>query len=33
VLSKEEHMASDKPGLMMRQKLAALLKEHGETEQ
>ncbi|BAZ23710.1 iron-sulfur cluster-binding protein, Rieske family [Kalymmatonema gypsitolerans NIES-4073] len=32
VLSKEQHMSSDKPGLMMRYKLAALLKEHGEIE-
>lgn len=32
-LSKEQHMASDKPGILMRHKLAALLKAHGEVEQ
>lgn len=32
-LSEEQHMASDKPGVLMRRKLAALLKAHGETEQ
>ncbi|MEB3356974.1 MAG: aromatic ring-hydroxylating dioxygenase subunit alpha [Synechococcales bacterium] len=29
----EQHMMTDKPGLLMRRRLAALLKEHGETEQ
>jgi len=32
-LAEEQHMASDKPGILMRHRLAALLKEHGETEQ
>lgn len=32
-LSEEQHMASDKPGIVMRHKLAALLKAHGEVEQ
>ena len=32
-INAEEHMASDQPGVIMRRKLAALLKEHGETEQ
>ncbi len=31
-LSAEQHMASDQPGIIMRHKLAALLKAHGETE-
>ncbi len=29
----EQHMASDQPGILMRRKLAALFKEHGEIEQ
>ncbi|MCU0523350.1 MAG: Rieske (2Fe-2S) protein [Elainella sp. Prado103] len=29
----EQHMPSDQPGIMMRRKLAALLKAHGEVEQ
>lgn len=29
----EQHMPSDQPGIIMRRKLAALLKQHGETEQ
>ncbi|MGJ3248881.1 MAG: Rieske 2Fe-2S domain-containing protein [Elainellaceae cyanobacterium] len=29
----EQHMMTDKPGLMMRRKFAALLKDYGETEQ
>ncbi|MBF2028955.1 MAG: aromatic ring-hydroxylating dioxygenase subunit alpha [Oscillatoriales cyanobacterium C42_A2020_001] len=29
----EQHMPSDQPGIIMRRKLAALLKEHGEIEQ
>jgi phenylpropionate dioxygenase-like ring-hydroxylating dioxygenase large terminal subunit len=29
----EQHMPSDQPGIVMRKKLAALLKQHGETEQ
>jgi phenylpropionate dioxygenase-like ring-hydroxylating dioxygenase large terminal subunit len=32
-LSLEQHMMTDKPGMLMRRKLAALLKEHGEIEQ
>jgi phenylpropionate dioxygenase-like ring-hydroxylating dioxygenase large terminal subunit len=32
-LAEEQHMASDKPGILMRQRLAALLKAHGEVEQ
>lgn len=31
--SVEQHMMTDKPGLVMRKKLAALLKAHGEVEQ
>ncbi|MEN9229947.1 MAG: aromatic ring-hydroxylating dioxygenase subunit alpha [Thermostichus sp. DG02_5_bins_236] len=29
----EQHLAADKPGILMRRKLAALLKAYGETEQ
>ncbi|MDX2244272.1 MAG: aromatic ring-hydroxylating dioxygenase subunit alpha [Leptolyngbyaceae cyanobacterium bins.302] len=29
----EQHMPSDQPGIIMRRKLAALLKQYGETEQ
>lgn len=32
-ISEEQHMASDKPGILMRHRLAALLKAHGEVEQ
>ncbi|PZV16767.1 MAG: Rieske (2Fe-2S) protein [Leptolyngbya sp.] len=32
-LQEEQHMATDKPGILMRHRLAALLKEHGEVEQ
>lgn len=32
-IREEQHMASDKPGILMRHKLAALLKAHGEVEQ
>jgi Vanillate O-demethylase oxygenase C-terminal domain len=32
-LAEEQHMASDKPGILMRHRLAALLKAHGEVEQ
>lgn len=32
-LSAEQHMVSDQPGIIMRKKLAALLKQHGEVEQ
>lgn len=32
-LTKEQHMMTDKPGIMMRRKLLALLKAHGEVEQ
>jgi len=28
----EQHMFTDKPGIVMRRKLAALLKAHGEVE-
>jgi phenylpropionate dioxygenase-like ring-hydroxylating dioxygenase large terminal subunit len=31
-LDQEQHMPSDKPGMIMRHKLAALLKAHGEVE-
>ncbi len=31
-LEREQHIPSDKPGIMMRHKLAALLKAHGEVE-
>lgn len=33
VISREEHMMTDKPGLLMRRRILALLKEHGEVEQ
>jgi phenylpropionate dioxygenase-like ring-hydroxylating dioxygenase large terminal subunit len=29
----EQHMSSDQPGIVMRRKLIALIKQHGETEQ
>lgn len=29
----QQHMSSDKPGILMRHKLAALLRNHGEVEQ
>lgn len=32
-LSSEQHLFTDKPGIIMRKKLAALLKAHGEVEQ
>jgi phenylpropionate dioxygenase-like ring-hydroxylating dioxygenase large terminal subunit len=32
-LAEEQHMAADKPGIIMRHRLAALLREHGEVEQ
>ncbi|WP_239033213.1 Rieske 2Fe-2S domain-containing protein [Leptothermofonsia sichuanensis] len=32
-IQEEQHMPSDKPGILMRRRLAALLKEHGEVEQ
>lgn len=32
-LSDEQHMPSDQPGIVMRKKLAALLKQHNEVEQ
>jgi phenylpropionate dioxygenase-like ring-hydroxylating dioxygenase large terminal subunit len=32
-MNKEQHMFTDKPGIMVRKKVAALLKNHGETEQ
>ncbi len=32
LIAEEQHMASDKPGILMRHRLAALLKEHGEVE-
>ena len=31
--SQEEHMFTDRPGVMIRKKVAALLKQHGEVEQ
>jgi phenylpropionate dioxygenase-like ring-hydroxylating dioxygenase large terminal subunit len=31
--SYEQHMLTDKPGILMRRKIAALLKAHGEVEQ
>jgi phage anti-repressor protein len=31
--TKEQHMMTDKPGIMMRRKFLALLKAHGEVEQ
>ncbi len=31
--SREEHMLTDRPGIMIRKKVAALLKAHGEVEQ
>lgn len=31
--SKEEHMLTDRPGVMIRKKVAALLRQHGEVEQ
>ena len=30
--SREEHMFTDKPGMMIRKRVAALLKAHGERE-
>jgi phenylpropionate dioxygenase-like ring-hydroxylating dioxygenase large terminal subunit len=32
-LNKEQHMFTDKPGIVIRKKIAALLKAHGEVEQ
>lgn len=32
-ISAEQHMTSDQPGIIMRHKLAALLRQHGEVEQ
>ncbi len=32
-LDDEQHMPSDQSGIVMRKKLAALLKQHGEVEQ
>ena len=32
-VSEQQHMASDKPGILMRHQLTALLRNHGETEQ
>lgn len=32
-IREEQHMPSDKPGIIMRHRLAALLKAHGEVEQ
>jgi hypothetical protein len=29
----QQHMASDQPGIVMRHKLAAILRQHGEMEQ
>lgn len=33
VLHKEEHMATDRPGILIRKRVSALLKEFGEVEQ
>ncbi|MGF1522103.1 MAG: Rieske 2Fe-2S domain-containing protein [Leptolyngbyaceae cyanobacterium] len=33
VMSQEQHMFTDKPGILVRKKIAALLKAHGEVEQ
>ncbi|MBF2073991.1 MAG: aromatic ring-hydroxylating dioxygenase subunit alpha [Synechococcales cyanobacterium C42_A2020_086] len=32
-LAEEQHMASDRPGIIMRHRLSKLLRDHGETEQ
>jgi phenylpropionate dioxygenase-like ring-hydroxylating dioxygenase large terminal subunit len=32
-ITQEQHMLTDKPGILIRRKIAALLKEHGEVEQ
>ncbi|MBD3885159.1 aromatic ring-hydroxylating dioxygenase subunit alpha [Phormidium tenue FACHB-886] len=32
-IGEEQHMSTDKPGIVMRHKLAALLRAHGEVEQ
>jgi phenylpropionate dioxygenase-like ring-hydroxylating dioxygenase large terminal subunit len=32
-IKNEQHMMTDKPGILIRNKIAALLKEYGETEQ
>jgi phenylpropionate dioxygenase-like ring-hydroxylating dioxygenase large terminal subunit len=32
-IAQEQHMMTDKPGILMRRKIAALLKAHGEVEQ
>jgi hypothetical protein len=32
VLNREEHMLTDQPGILIRKKVAALLRTHGETE-
>lgn len=32
-LTQEQHMFTDKPGIIIRKRIAALLKEHGEVEQ
>lgn len=32
-ISQEEHMFTDRPGIMIRKKIAALLRSYGETEQ
>lgn len=32
-LSQEQHMLTDRPGILMRKRLASLLKEYGEVEQ
>jgi hypothetical protein len=33
MLGQEQHMFTDKPGIVMGKKLAVLFKAHGETEQ
>jgi hypothetical protein len=32
-ISCEQHMMTDKPGILIRRRIAALLKAHGEVEQ
>jgi phage anti-repressor protein len=32
-ITKEQHMFTDKPGILIRRRIASLLREHGEVEQ
>jgi len=32
-IAQEQHMLTDKPGIIIRRKIGALLKAHGEVEQ